>query len=88
MNEMKKAQKEWAKKNDKNDFKKRILSVRVILIDLEEKKDNQWYLNSVAIVHVIHDLRLFISDLNADIIEWIETANDEQIETREIIGCP
>jgi hypothetical protein len=33
---------------------------------------------------VIHDLRLFISlDLNADDIECIETASDEQIETRE-----
>jgi Fic family protein len=58
--------------------------LRVILIDLEENKDDQWYLNSIAIVHVIHDLRLFISlDLNTDVIEWIETANDEQIETRE-----
>ncbi len=82
MNEMKKAQKEWAEKDDKNDFKKRILSVRVILIDLEEKKDDQWYLNSIAIVHVTHDLRLFVSDLNVDVIEWIETANDEQIKTR------
>ncbi len=41
MNEMKKAQKKWIEKNDKNDFKKRILSVRVILIDLERKKDDQ-----------------------------------------------
>jgi hypothetical protein len=33
---------------------------------------------------VIHDLRLFISlDLNADDIECIEIASDEQIKTRE-----
>jgi hypothetical protein len=56
--------------------------VRVILT-IEKEKDDQWYLNSIAIVHVIHDLRLFISlDLNADDIECIETASDEQIETR------
>jgi hypothetical protein len=82
MNDMKKTQKEWAEKDDKNDFKKRILSVRVILT-IEEKKDDQWYLNSIAIVHVTHDLRLFISDLNADVIECIETVSDEQIKTRE-----
>jgi hypothetical protein len=39
-------------------------------------------LNSAAVVHVTHDLRLFISDLNEDVIECIETASDEQIETR------
>ncbi len=81
MNDMKKTQKEWTEKDDKNDFKKRILSVRVILT-AEEKKDDQWYLNSAAVVHVTHDLRLFISDLNEDVIECIETASDEQIETR------
>ncbi len=33
---------------------------------------------------MIHDFKLFISlDLNADVIEWIETANDKQIKTRE-----
>jgi hypothetical protein len=32
---------------------------------------------------VTHDLRLFISDLNENVIECIETVNDEQIETRE-----
>jgi hypothetical protein len=80
MNEMKKAQKEWAEK-DKDDFKKRILLMRVILT-VERKKDDKWYLNSIVIVHVTHDLRLFISDLNADVIEWIETVNDEQIKTR------
>jgi hypothetical protein len=69
MNEMKKAQKIWAEKDDKNDFKKRILSVRITLIDLEEKKDDQWYSNSTTIVHVTHDLRLFISDLNVDVIK-------------------
>jgi hypothetical protein len=31
---------------------------------------------------VTHDVRLFISDLNENVIECIETANDEQIETR------
>jgi hypothetical protein len=31
---------------------------------------------------VTHDLRLFISDLNADVIECIETVSDEQLETR------
>jgi hypothetical protein len=41
-------------------------------------------MNSTAIVHVIHDLFLFISDLNIDDIELIEIANDEQIETREL----
>ncbi len=82
MNDMKKTQKKWAEK-DKDDFKKRILSMRVTLT-IVGKKDDQWYLNSIAIVHVIHDLRLFISlDLNADDIECIETASDEQIETRE-----
>jgi hypothetical protein len=56
--------------------------VRVILT-AEKEKDDQWYLNSIAIVHVTHDLRLFISfDLNADDIECIETASGEQIETR------
>jgi hypothetical protein len=40
MNDMKKTQKEWTEKDDKNDFKKRILSVRVILT-AEEKKDDQ-----------------------------------------------
>ncbi len=81
MNEMKKTQKEWVEK-EKN-FKKRVLSVRVILT-IERKKDDQWYLNSIEIVHVIHDLRLFISlDLNADDIECIEIASDEQIKTRE-----
>jgi hypothetical protein len=40
MNKMKKAQKKWTEKNDKNDFKKRILSIRVILIDFERKKDD------------------------------------------------
>ncbi len=83
MKKMKKAQKEWIEKDDKNDFKKRILLIRVIVIDLEEKKNDQWYLNSTAIVHVTHDLKLFISDLNENVIECIETANDEQIETRE-----
>jgi hypothetical protein len=32
---------------------------------------------------VTHDLRLFISDLNENVTECIETANDEQIKTRE-----
>jgi hypothetical protein len=46
--------------------------------------DDQWYLNLVAIVHVTHDHRLFISlDLNVDVIERIETTNDEKIKTRE-----
>ncbi len=83
MNEMKKTQKEWAEKDDKNDFKKRILSMRVIMIDLEENKNDRWYMNSTAIVHVTHDLFLFISDLNSDDTELIEIVNDEQIETRE-----
>jgi hypothetical protein len=78
MNEIKKTQKEWAEK-DKN-FKKRILSMRVIMIGLEEEKDDQWYHDSTAIVHVTNDLGLFISlDLNADDTEWIETASNEQI---------
>jgi hypothetical protein len=40
-------------------------------------------MNSTAIVHVTHDLSLFISDLNNDDTELIEIASDEQIETRE-----
>ncbi len=40
-------------------------------------------MNSTAVVHVTHDLFLFISDLNTDDTELIETANDEQIETRD-----
>jgi hypothetical protein len=57
--------------------------MRVIMIDLEKKKNDRSYINSTAIVHVIHDLFLFISDLNIDDTELIEIANDEQIETRE-----
>ncbi len=86
MNEMKKTQKKWTEKDekdDKNDFKKRILSMRVIMIDFEEDKDDRWYMNSTAIVHVTHDLFLFISDLNSDDTELIEIVSDEQIETRE-----
>jgi hypothetical protein len=79
MKKMKKAQKEWTEK-DKN-FKKRILSVRHH--DDRGKKDDRWYMNSTAVVHVTHDLFLFISDLNTDDTELIETANDEQIETRD-----
>ena len=49
----------------------------------ERNKDDRWYLDSAAIVHVTHDLTLFISsDLNDD-TELIETVSDEQIETRE-----
>jgi hypothetical protein len=40
-------------------------------------------MNSTAIVHVTHDLFLFISDLNSDDTELIEIVSDEQIETRE-----
>jgi hypothetical protein len=40
-------------------------------------------MNSTAIVHVTHDLFLFISDFNSDDTELIEIASDEQIETRE-----
>ncbi len=57
--------------------------MRVIIIDLEEEKDNRWYMNSTAIVHVTHDLFLFISDLNSNDTELIEIVNDEQIKTRE-----
>jgi hypothetical protein len=40
-------------------------------------------MNSTAIVHVTHDLFLFISDLNSNDTELIEIVNDEQIKTRE-----
>jgi hypothetical protein len=40
-------------------------------------------MNSTAIVHVTHDLFLFISDLNSDDTELIEIVSGEQIETRE-----
>jgi hypothetical protein len=40
-------------------------------------------MNSTAIVHVTHDLSLFISNLNSDDTELIEIVSDEQIETRE-----
>lgn len=47
------------------------------------RKDDRWYLDSTAAVHVTHDLSLFITpDLNTDDTELIETASDEQIETR------
>ncbi len=81
-NDMKKTQKKWIEK-DKNDSKKRILSVRVIMIDLGRNKDDRWYMNSTAIVHVTHDLLLFISDLNSDDTELIEIVSNEQIETRK-----
>ncbi len=57
--------------------------MRVIMIDLDENKDDRWYMNSTAIVHVTHDLSLFISNLNSDDTELIEIVSDEQIETRE-----
>jgi hypothetical protein len=53
MNKMKKTQKKWIEKDDKNDFKKRIWTMRVIMIDLEKKKDDQWYLNSIVVVYVM-----------------------------------
>jgi hypothetical protein len=40
MNEMKKTQKKWIEKDDKNDLKKKVLSMRVILT-IEKKKDDQ-----------------------------------------------
>jgi hypothetical protein len=40
-------------------------------------------MNSTAIVHVTHDLLLFISDLNSDDTELIEIVSNEQIETRK-----
>jgi hypothetical protein len=64
MNEIKKAQKEWTKKDKR--FKKSVLIVQVI-ITIEEKKNNRWYLDSTAIMYVTHDLSLFLtSDLNTD----------------------
>ncbi len=40
-------------------------------------------MNSTAIVHVTHDLFLFIFDLNNNDTELIEIVSNEQIETRE-----
>ncbi len=83
MNEMKKAQKEWADKGNKGS-KKGVLSVISATITAERKKDDRWYLDSAAAVHVTHDSSLFISpDLNDDDIETIETASEEKIETRK-----
>jgi acyl carrier protein len=80
---MKKVQKDWVDKEDKNEsFKKKILSVKSITITIEEKKDDEWYLDSAAIVHLTHDFSLFISfDLNDDDIETIETISYEKIKT-------
>ncbi len=53
-----------------------------ITIDERGEKDNAWYMNSAAAIHVIHGLSLFISRLN-DQIEMIERVSDEQIKTRD-----
>jgi hypothetical protein len=49
---------------------------------VNNSKNNQWYLDTAAAVHVTHAARLFIDDeLNLDHTEWIEIASDEAIQT-------
>jgi hypothetical protein len=73
---------EW----ERNHLKKRMiikLIIRVAITISEDNKNNQWYMNTTAVVHIIHDLILFMTELNSQ-FEWIETITNQKIQIRDV----
>jgi uncharacterized protein YlxP (DUF503 family) len=69
-----------------NHFEKRMiikLTVRIAITISENNKNDQWYMNTIAVVHIIHDLILFMTELNNQ-FEWIETITNQKIQTRNV----
>ncbi len=68
---------EW----ERNHLKKRMIIKLIIKIAItisENNKNDQWYMNTTAVVHITHDLILFMTELNSQ-FEWIETVTNQKI---------
>jgi uncharacterized protein YlxP (DUF503 family) len=73
---------EWKR----NHFKKKMIIKFIIKIAItinEDNKNDQWYMNTITIVHIIHDLILFVTELNSQ-FEWIETITNQKIQIRDV----
>jgi hypothetical protein len=81
-NEMRRTMIEWKRIH----LKKRMIIkfiIKVVITISENNKNNQWYMNTTAVVHITHDLILFMIELNNQ-FEWIETVIDQEIQTRDV----
>jgi hypothetical protein len=56
-------------------------TIRAAITASGGSKDDQWYMDTAAAVHITHDLTLFMSELDSR-VESIETATGEKIQTR------
>ncbi len=73
---------EW----ERNHLKKRMiikLTIKIAITISESNKNEQWYMNTIAVVHIIHDLILFMTELNSQ-FEWIETITNQKIQIRDV----
>jgi hypothetical protein len=80
--EMRRTMIEW----ERTHLKKKMiikLIIKVAITINESNKNDQWYMNTIAIVHIIHDLILFMIELNSQ-FEWIETVTSQKIRIREV----
>jgi uncharacterized protein YlxP (DUF503 family) len=71
---------EWKR----NHLKKKMMIKLIIKIAItisENNKNDQWYMNTTAVVHITHDLILFMIELNSQ-FEWIETITNQKIQIR------
>lgn len=58
-----------------------ISKIRATITAHSDVKDDRWYMDSAAAVHVTHDLSLYVSTELDDQYEWIETVSGELIKT-------
>jgi hypothetical protein len=72
---------EWERTHLKKRMIIKSLIIRIAITTCEENKIDQWYI-SIAVVHITHDLILFMFESNSR-IESIETVTKEKIQTRD-----
>ncbi len=59
------------------------LIIRIAITISEDNKNDQWYMNTIAIVYITHDLILFMIELNNQ-FEEIEIVIDQKIQIRDV----
>lgn len=72
---------EWRKSHPKKRIK---VNICANVIAMGKKKDYHWYMNIVTVVHMTHDLRLYINADFDPVHKWFETADGYKIQMQAI----